>query len=79
MYKRPLGNIITKINLSYHLYADDSRLYMSFKQCTAQHPETISTIEDCINEIRIWTKSSMLKLNDAKTEIIVFGTSVTAG
>jgi len=33
----------------------------------------IETIEHCIRSVKSWMQSNMLKLNDAKTEFIVFG------
>ena len=33
VYCRPLGRIIRKHDISYHMYADDSQLYVDFSPC----------------------------------------------
>ena len=67
----PLGD-----DLSYHFYADDTQLYLSFETSS---PEDLSTcksaIEDCIKDIDLWMLENKLKLNNGKTEIIVFSSS----
>ena len=47
----------------YIVYADDNQLYISFK--CKQPLETIS-------DIRRWRITNKLKINDSKTEFIVF-------
>ena len=54
-----------------HLYADDTQLYTSF------HPDesaqAMSRMEACIAEIRSWMARNFLRLNDSKTEFVIFG------
>ena len=63
-----------RYNLNYHVYADDTQLCLSFNS-SQQHANStiIATLELCINEIRQWMKSNFLKLNDKKTEFMLFG------
>ena len=77
IYTCPLGQICTK-HILYHIYADNQQVYLSFKPGPTgmQSPEDycILQIEQFIEEIRKWMTINMLKLNDDKTEFIIFGT-----
>ena len=72
IYIIPIGRIIRKHGLKYHLYADDIQLYISFNP---SDPNSILTalakLSACINEIRMWMTGNMLMLNDSKTEFFV--------
>ena len=61
-----------KHDIMFHLYADDTQLYISFKvdECTG----AFDKMEQCINDIRLWMANSFLKLNDSKTEVLLIGT-----
>jgi hypothetical protein len=72
MYVTPLATITSKHGLSYHFYADDSQLYVSFNP-RVNFQASIHSLEECISEIRDWMCLNMLKLNDDKSEFIVFG------
>ena len=54
MYTTPLGNIIRKHGLNFHLYADDTQLYISFQPGVSVSKETaISCLEACMKDITI--------------------------
>jgi hypothetical protein len=73
MYTKPVGVICRKHGLDNHFYADDSQLYMQFKPINdISIAETITRVTTCINEIIRWMNNNMLKINPAKTELIVF-------
>ena len=75
LYTVPLGKICWKHHIFYHLYADDTQLYLSFKlNRNGSKEECIHSLENCINEIRDWMCINLLKLNDGKTEFIILGT-----
>ena len=78
MYTTPLGDIICNHNLDFHLYADDTQLYISFKPCDSISRQTaISRVEACIKDIKTWMTNNLFKLNDDKTELIIVTTSET--
>ena len=72
MYTSPIAKIIAKHGLSYHLYADDSQLYVSFKTKSQEDLRTAKTkVEQCINDIDVWMVYDGLKLNQDKSELLV--------
>ena len=70
----PLGDIVRKRGTKFHLYADDTQLYMSFSTTPECAALSIQQIEGCIQEIQSWMLTNRLKLNGDKTELLVIGT-----
>ena len=72
LYISPIANIVQCHNISYHTYADDTQLYLSFPSqdyvCMA---DAKSSLELCVNDIKTWMQSNFLKLNDDKTELLL--------
>ena len=66
--------------MNFHLYADDTQLYIFFQPGVSVSKETaISCLEACIKDIKLWMTNKLLKLNDDKTELIVITThSITS-
>ena len=73
VYTSPVRDIILKYNLNDHVYADDTQLYITFKSSQEPADSCITTLEKCIQEIRSWMRRNFLKLNDEKTEFLLFG------
>ncbi len=70
-YTLPLSDIGRKYDLSFHLYTDDTQLYLSFDH--KDHSATqsaINILEDCILKIQQWMLVNKLKLNGNKIEFI---------
>ena len=70
LYLLPLGAILKYHGNGYHIYADDTQLYISFK---CNNPlASLPKLNNCISDIRVWMIKNKLKINDSKTEFIVF-------
>ena len=75
-YTVPIGEIIQKHGINYHIYADDCQLYASVNpRIPGDVLNTLDKISRCISEIREWMTVNYLKLNDAKTEFFVAGST----
>ena len=55
-YTAPLEDFIKEHNMSYHFYADDTRIYMSLQpsSCIVTLDEIRSKIEACVSDINEW-------------------------
>src|SRR4029434_4535145 len=69
IYTTSLGPIIRSHGFSYHCYADDTQLFLSFPP---EDTQVSARILDCIAVISTWMKNHLLQLNLAKTELMVF-------
>ena len=69
---KPVSDIIQRHGLSHHSYADDTQLYMTMDHSNNNWRDGLARIQLCVSEIREWMNQNMLKLNDDKTELIVF-------
>ena len=68
----PLGAILRYHGIGYHIYADGTQLYLYFK---CDNPLiTLPKLNNCISDIRlrVWMIKNKLKINDSKTEFILF-------
>ena len=71
LYTLPLAGILKQHGVSYHLYADDTQLYMSFKPSYENENKIMERVINCIDDVKTWMITNLLQLN--KTEFIIFG------
>ena len=72
MHISQLGDLVRQHNVSYHMYADDTQLYLSFLSNDHESIELAkSSIEQCVLVIKKCMASNLLKLNVDKTELLV--------
>ena len=72
MYTCPIGSIIKKYSLDYHIYADDIQLYTTFNPADPDSINaSLSLLSSCIIEIQNWMTKNYLKLNQEKTEFFI--------
>ena len=73
IYTIELSWILKKNNVTFKLYADDTQFYFSITTIQS----TNSKIEEVMTDIKNWMVKKRLKLNDDKTECMLFGTENT--
>jgi hypothetical protein len=71
MFSKPVGNICKKHGIAYHCYADDTQIYQVIKPLD-NWDDISDRLEACLSDIKSWMCTNMLKLNQDKTELIVF-------
>ena len=71
MYTRPIGELLRQHKIEFHCYADDTQLYITFHR--SDNLDSIKAkLEGCLEDLRNWMINNKLKLNDDKTELIIF-------
>ena len=71
LYTKDLDTIVSRYDVKFHFYADDTQVYLSF-DVHSDNPD-ISRLCDCYQDIKKWMSSCFLKLNEEKTEIMEIG------
>ena len=73
LYVFPLSDIARQHGVSMHSYADETQLYISFDQKDLSGiSKAVQSLGCCIDDIRNWMLKNRLKMNDSKTEMVIF-------
>ena len=70
LYTSNITKIALRYDISIHIYADDTQLYIKLSTTNIENSKTRLTA--CFHEIQMWCASMRLKLNTSKTELIWF-------
>ena len=69
LYIGPLGKIINSHHGVQHIvYADDTQIYLILKP--TEQVEAMHRLKDCIEDVKKWSVSNKLQLNEVKTEML---------
>ena len=75
LYTSPLSDIANQHGMKY-FYADDSQFYISFKAtCSLMTWNPVSLRWKRVRDIDLWMLCNRLKLDQDKTEVLVFSSS----
>lgn len=69
LFTTDIGRCIKKCD--FHLYADDTQLYHSFKPEYTQN--AVKLLNDDLNGVREWATNNTLVLNPSKTQYLILG------
>ena len=69
VYTAALGLLLRQEKTNYSMYADDTDLYLIFKP--SELTENVAEMERTAGLVRRWMASNELKMNDAKTEVML--------
>ena len=72
LYTKELSNIAIKHGLKIQIYADDTTLYINFLPLLERN-RAFASINNCLDEIKLFLTQSFLKLNASKTMTTFFG------
>ena len=70
MYSSGLADVIKQHVSGFHFYADDIQIYMETEPENLQN--AIRAMENCIIAVHDWLCAHQLKLNENKTEFLIF-------
>jgi hypothetical protein len=76
LYTKPVTSLIHSHAISCQSFADDTQLYDSTSPQKAS--VSIQSLESCIGKVKSWMTTNKLKLNDDKTEALLFSKKTTS-
>ena len=74
-YCLPLARVIEKHNIAFHMYADDTQLYLDFDP--RDKNSSIARLNACIKDVKMWLCANKLCTNESKTEALLISKKKT--
>ena len=73
MYSTPLANVTNAHDVPHIAFADDKSAYLSFSlKNDVEIEAAVHQLELALHDVQLWMSANMLKMNDGKTEVILF-------
>jgi len=72
LYTSPISYIFTDPSVSFHLYADDTQLYISFS--SSESSSSLASLSSTLDKVYSWLTLNRLSVNPDKTEFLLIGT-----
>jgi len=72
LYTTPLSYIFSNSSVSFHLYADDTQLYISFSSSDSH--DSLASLSSTLDSVYTWLTTNRLSVNPSKTEYLIIGT-----
>jgi hypothetical protein len=72
LYTTPISYILSNSPVSFHLYADDTQLYISFSSSDSSN--SLRILSSALDSVYSWLTSNRLSVNPSKTEFLLVGT-----
>ena len=69
MYMKPISDLIGRHAVVHESFADDTQLHKS--DVISKLPSIVTTMENCILELKDWMTQNKLQFNDQKTELML--------
>uniref|UniRef100_A0A4W3GZ76 Reverse transcriptase domain-containing protein n=1 Tax=Callorhinchus milii TaxID=7868 RepID=A0A4W3GZ76_CALMI len=70
IYMLPLDDIIRRHGVNFHMYAEDTQLYLSASTLDSR---TTAVLTECLSGFKSWMRANFLQLNINKTEALLLG------
>uniref|UniRef100_A0A4W3GPU0 Reverse transcriptase domain-containing protein n=1 Tax=Callorhinchus milii TaxID=7868 RepID=A0A4W3GPU0_CALMI len=67
IYMLPLGDIIRRYGVNFHMYANDNLLYLSASTLDSR---ATAVLTECLSGIKSWIRATFLQLNINKPEVL---------
>ena len=71
LYTTPISYLLQDSSMSFHLYADDTQLYISFSP--HDHLDSLRHLSATLDSVYTWLSANRLVVNPSKTEYLLIG------